>query len=60
MGVQRFREGCVRIKTRAELQAENEELRVGLTATQRKLDAAIRSNAMLEDCIVEMAQVVYA
>ncbi len=37
-----------------------EELQAELAATQRKLDAAIHSNAMLEDCIVEMAQVVYA
>ncbi len=37
-----------------------EELQAELTATRRKLDAAIQSSAMLEDCIVEMAQVVYA
>lgn len=39
---------------------EAEALRAELTATQKKLDAAIQSNAMLEDCLVEMAQVVYA
>lgn len=42
-----------RTKTRAQLQAE-------LESTEKKLEAAIRSNAMLEECIVEMAETVYA
>ena len=37
----------------AALEAENKELRA-------KLAAAVESGAMLEDCIVEMAGVVYA
>lgn len=36
-----------------------EELQAELAATQKRLDAAIQSNAMLEDCVVEMAGVVY-
>ena len=39
-----------RTKTRAQLQAE-------LESTEKKLEAAIRSNAMLEECIVEMADI---
>lgn len=31
-----------------------------LEVTKQKLEAAIRSNAMLEDCLVEMAETVYA
>lgn len=42
-----------RTKTRAQLQVE-------LESTKKKLEAAIRSNAMLEECIVEMAETVYA
>lgn len=41
-----------RTKTRAQLQTE-------LEATEKKLEAAIRSNAMLEECLVEMAGIVY-
>lgn len=37
-----------------------EELQAELAATKKRLDAAIQSNAMLEDCVVEMAGVVYA
>jgi len=37
-----------------------EEVQAELDTAQKKLDAAIQSNAMLEDCLVEMAQVVYA
>lgn len=37
-----------------------EELQAELAATQKRLDAAIQSNAILEDCVVEMAGVVYA
>lgn len=37
----------------ARLQAE-------LAATGKKMDAVIQSNAMLEDCLVEMAEAVYA
>ena len=35
------------------LEAENKQL-------TSKLDAAIQSNQMLEDCLVEMAEIVYA
>lgn len=54
MGVNIIRKDSVkeRKKTVAELQAE-------LEATRHKLDAAIQSNAMLEDCLVEMAEAVY-
>ena len=31
-----------------------------LSKTQAQLDAAIQSNQMLEDCLVEMAEIVYA
>lgn len=37
-----------------------EELQRELASTKSRLDAAIQSNALLEDCLVEMAQVVYA
>ncbi len=36
-----------------------EELQSELAATQKKLNAVIQSNAMLESCLVEMAQVIY-
>lgn len=36
-----------------------EQLRADLAATQKKLAASIQSNAMLEECLVEMAGVVY-
>lgn len=35
-------------------------LQAELDTTKQKLSAAIQSNAMLEDCLVEMAGVVYA
>lgn len=35
-------------------------LQAELSAARKKLDAAIQSNAMLEDCLVEMAGAVYA
>lgn len=34
-------------------------LRAEVAAANRKLEAAIQSNAMLEDCLVEMAEAVY-
>lgn len=37
-----------------------EQLRAELGAAKQKLAASIQSNAMLEDCLVEMAGVVYA
>ena len=37
-----------------------EQLRVELNAAKQKLAASIQSNAMLEECLVEMAGVVYA
>ena len=37
----------------ADLEAKNKQL-------TSKLDAAIQSNQMLEDCLVEMAEIVYA
>lgn len=37
-----------------------EELQKKLTETQARLDAATRSTAMLEDCVAEMAEIVYA
>lgn len=47
MGVKRLREGCVRQKTRAELEAENQELRKrvealeGQTGSSKVLDALL-------------------
>lgn len=41
------------VPTNEELAKENKELK-------SKLEAAIESNSMLEDCIAEMAEVVYA
>ncbi len=35
-------------------------LKTELDTTRKKLDAAIQSNATLEDCLVEMAEIVYA
>lgn len=35
-------------------------LQAELDATKQRLAAAIQSNAMLEDCLVEMAETVYA
>lgn len=40
--------------------ASLEELQKKLTETQARLDAATRSAAMLEDCVAEMAEIVYA
>lgn len=48
---------------RAEIPAppssSQEQIRADLAATQKKLAASIQSNAMLEECLVEMAGVVY-
>lgn len=42
------------------LQAANESLKTENTQLTAKLEASIKSNQMLEDCIVEMAEIVYA
>ena len=43
----------VQLEKLAALEAENKRL-------TSKLDATIQSNQMLEDCLVEMAEIVYA
>lgn len=42
------------------LAQENDQLRKQLKTTQSQLDASIQSNSMLEECLIEMAGVVYA
>ena len=42
------------------LAEQNASLTKDLSKTQAQLDAAIQSNQMLEDCLVEMAEIVYA
>lgn len=42
------------------LAEQNAALTKELNTSQAQLDAAIQSNQMLEDCLVEMAEIVYA
>lgn len=42
-----------------EVDRSNQALKTELDATKQKLAASIQSNAMLEECLVEMAGVVY-
>lgn len=42
------------------LAQENDQLHKQLQTTQSQLNASIQSNSMLEECLIEMAGVVYA
>lgn len=42
------------------LAQENDQLHKQLKTTQSQLDASIQSNSVLEECLIEMAGVVYA
>ena len=64
-GIYRYKyiDNAITEKTVDEIKAEEEKIKIHLTETellQKLIDALISENEFLSDCLVEMAQVVYA
>lgn len=58
-----YSDGIVREKTTDEIQNEKGSIKIPLTETEllkRQIEALSSENEFLSDCLVEMAQVVYA